>query len=86
MALPHNTYPYILFHCERAKYDGHLNEPILERGMITLVCGMGNIFKIEFYWCPDPLEVRFLLFLYYIILYYIIFLDKSAKSKGSGHE
>ena len=74
-ALPHNTSLYILFHCERTKYDGNLNEPILEREMINLVCGMGNIFKIEFYSCPDPLEVGFL-----------SFLEKSAKAKGSGHE
>ena len=41
-ALPHNTYHYILLHCEITKDDENVNEPILERRMIAL---MGNILR-----------------------------------------
>ena len=32
-----HTHPYVFVHCEWTKNDENVNEPILERGMITLV-------------------------------------------------
>ena len=37
LALPHNTYHYILLHCEITKDDENVNEPILERRMIAII-------------------------------------------------
>ena len=74
-ALPHNTHPYVLLHCEITKHDDNVNEPNLERRMITLVGELVIFSKLRFYSCPDPLDFGFL-----------SFLNDSAKSKGSGHE
>ena len=59
-ALPHNhLYHYILFHCEITKNDENLNEPILERRVITLIGQMEIFLKTRFYSCPDLLESGF---------------------------
>ena len=53
----HNAYPYVFLHCEITKNDKNVNEPILERGMNTLVGGMEIFSKLRFYSCPDPLDL-----------------------------
>ena len=58
-ALPHNTYHYILLHCEITKDDENVNESILERRMISLIGKMEIFSKTRFYSCPDPLESGF---------------------------
>ena len=58
-ALPHNTHPYVLLHCEITKNDENANEPNLERRMITLVGELVIFSKLRFYSCPDPLDFGF---------------------------
>ena len=41
-----HTYPYIFLHCGTSFDDRKMNEPILERELITLIGCMGIIYQI----------------------------------------
>ena len=49
-----DTRPYILIHCEVYIHDRNINEPILERGMMSLINKYEIFSKLANFSAPDP--------------------------------
>ena len=54
----YSTYPYVYVHFETNRHIEGINEPILERGMITLTVSIVFLSLYKFYSCPDLSKVN----------------------------